>query len=284
MLAEGNDVMDVRADFLDSFKDALGPVGLLDRFKVSGVIAEWWDALQNDFRALAAQGFGGLIDSWVISIQDAENRSDKEAPDPFDHKCVPYLLSDYLDEMESAEQTLSNVEEKKEAFESGNPPDDDPVDEDWADDLGSGPDRYDHFLRDHIQDLEAAKQKNPSEAADLHARIKHCKRQLEQYDAIKREVVDAKKAIKKLRTQLLDRLHETRESLTDEEEKTLVLDVVHAELEQELSGYVDAHRQRVVAAFETWWDKYHTTMQDIKSRREQTTAKLDDYLDQMGYV
>jgi type I restriction enzyme M protein len=38
-----------------------------------------------------------------------------------------------------------------------------------------------------------------------------------------------------------------------------------------------------VAAFENWWDKYHTTMQDIKGRREETTAKLDDYLEVMGY-
>jgi len=38
------------------------------------------------------------------------------------------------------------------------------------------------------------------------------------------------------------------------------------------------------SVFETWWDKYRTRMQDINARREATTAKLNAYLDQMGYV
>jgi hypothetical protein len=38
-----------------------------------------------------------------------------------------------------------------------------------------------------------------------------------------------------------------------------------------------------VTAFENWWGKYHTTMQDIKGRREETTEKLGNYLEVMGY-
>lgn len=36
-------VMELRAEFLSSFVDSLEPVGLLDRFKVAGVVASWWD-------------------------------------------------------------------------------------------------------------------------------------------------------------------------------------------------------------------------------------------------
>ena len=280
-LDNGADVMDVRADFLDSFEEALRPVGLLDRFKVAGVIAEWWDALQNDFKTLEAQGFSGLIDSWVTSIRDAESRTDKKAPDPFDHKCIPHLLTDYLAEIEEAEATLSDAQERKDAFESGEPPEDDPVVEDWADEEA---DRYDKFLDAHIKDLKSEMKEDPSNAADLQAAVKHCEQQREQYNAIKAEIKQAKKAVKALRGELLERLDNARAALDAAGEQTLVLTVARTELADELAGYVDAHRQRVVAAFETWWDKYHTTMQDIKAQREETTAKLDAYLDQMGYA
>lgn len=39
----------------------------------------------------------------------------------------------------------------------------------------------------------------------------------------------------------------------------------------------------MVAGFENWWDKYQTTIQDIKGRREETTEKLGHYLEVMGY-
>ncbi|PEN12964.1 restriction endonuclease subunit M [Longibacter salinarum] len=280
-LADGADVMKVRADFLDSFEAALRPVGLLDEFKVSGVIAEWWDALQNDFRTLSAQGFSGLIDSWVTSIQDAAARTDKDAPDPFDHRCIPQLLADYIAEIEGAEEALSEAQGRKDAFESGDPPGDDPVDDDWADEDAV---RYDKFLGEHITDLEAEMKENPSRAADLQAAIKHCKKQQAQYKAIKAEIKEAKKTVKQLRGELLERLEAARKALDTEAEQVLVLTVARTVLADELSSYVDVHRQRVVAAFETWWDKYRTTMQDIKARREQTTAKLDGYLDAMGYA
>jgi type I restriction enzyme M protein len=283
---DGADVMDVRADFLTSFETALRPVGLLDRFKVSGVIAEWWDAQVNDFKTLSTLGFSGLIDSWVTSIKDAADRTDKNAPDPFDHKCIPHLLSDYLAEIDEAEAALSDAQGRKDAFEDGDPPDGEPVDEDWADDpeSSSGVDRYDKFLDERIKELKAEMKDDPANAADLQAAIKHCERQQAQYKAIKAEIKEAKRVVKELRGELLERLDEERAALDDVEEQTLVLTVARTELADELSGYVDVHRQRVVAEFETWWDKYRTTMQNIKSRREATTAKLDAYLDQMGYV
>jgi len=90
--------------------------------------------------------------------------------------------------------------------------------------------------------------------------------------------------VKDLRGQLMNRLGPARDALTPEEETDLVLTVARTELAGELQGYVDAHRRRVVAAFENWWDKYRTTMQDIKGQRGKTTETLDAYLDQMGYT
>jgi type I restriction enzyme M protein len=87
-----------RATLLTSFVSAIAPVGLLDRFKVAGVIASWWGDVQFDLRALAAGGFRTVIDGWVTTITTALD--DKAAKgSPLDHRLVRALLPAYLDEL-----------------------------------------------------------------------------------------------------------------------------------------------------------------------------------------
>ncbi|MHC5750935.1 MAG: hypothetical protein ACYTXF_09865 [Nostoc sp.] len=62
-------VMELRAEFFSSFVDSLQPVGLLDRFKVAGVVASWWNEQRYELRSLSESGFGGLVDSWVDTIK-----------------------------------------------------------------------------------------------------------------------------------------------------------------------------------------------------------------------
>jgi type I restriction enzyme M protein len=76
-----------------AFEEALMPVGLLDRFQVTGTVAAWWDGIDYDMRSLANQGFEGLVDSWMASVRTAV---DDEAPaggrrngaDPMEHPLV----------------------------------------------------------------------------------------------------------------------------------------------------------------------------------------------------
>jgi type I restriction enzyme M protein len=94
-LPASQDLMKLRARLLASFAAAAGPVGLLDRFQVAGVIATWWGDAQNDLKAIAARGFAGLITAWEGSIRTAlEDKDSKESP--LDHKLVKVLLPGYL--------------------------------------------------------------------------------------------------------------------------------------------------------------------------------------------
>jgi type I restriction enzyme M protein len=70
-------VMELRAEFLSSFVDSLEPVGLLDRFKVAGVVASWWDEVKYELRTLSESDFGGSVDSWVDTIRDALEQDDE---------------------------------------------------------------------------------------------------------------------------------------------------------------------------------------------------------------
>jgi type I restriction enzyme M protein len=57
-----HDLNAVRAEFLDSFVAALLLLGVLDRFKLAGVIATWWTDTLPDFKTLLENGFPGVID------------------------------------------------------------------------------------------------------------------------------------------------------------------------------------------------------------------------------
>jgi type I restriction enzyme M protein len=63
--------MAVRADLLKSFVEALVPVGLLDCFHVTGVVARWWGEVQFDLKTLIARGFEGVLEGWVTTVVTA---------------------------------------------------------------------------------------------------------------------------------------------------------------------------------------------------------------------
>ena len=108
-LPETKALMSVRSTLLDSFVGALTPVGLLDRFQVAGVIASWWGEIQFDLRALAAGGFGAVLDGWVTTITTALD--DKAVKgNPLDHRLVRALIPEYLDEIEEAGARRAELE------------------------------------------------------------------------------------------------------------------------------------------------------------------------------
>jgi type I restriction enzyme M protein len=84
------DLNAVRAEFLDSFVAALSPLNVLDRFKLSGVVATWWTDTLPDFKTLLENGFPGVIHGWVDAIADAVEDDEAAGPifDPFAHKLV----------------------------------------------------------------------------------------------------------------------------------------------------------------------------------------------------
>jgi type I restriction enzyme M protein len=108
-LPEITTLMATRATLMDSFVTALTPVGLLDRFRVAGVIASWWGDVQFDLRALAVGGFGAVFDGWVTTI--TTGLDDKTSKDnPLDHRLVRVLLPEYLDEIEEAEARRAELD------------------------------------------------------------------------------------------------------------------------------------------------------------------------------
>jgi type I restriction enzyme M protein len=107
-LPETKDLINLRADFLSTFEAAIRPLGVLDRFKVAGVIASWWDDLQYDLKSLANVGFFGVIDGWVETIRANVDNPNDNSYNPLSHDLVPHLIPDYLEEIKVLEATLAD--------------------------------------------------------------------------------------------------------------------------------------------------------------------------------
>ena len=117
-LPESGETMPLRRELLASFEHALRPVGLLDRFQVSGVIATWWGEAETDLKTLGARDFGGLIESWETGVlRSLEDPADRVGS--HEHRMVKELLPEYLNDIANFEarktELTATVKSAKEA-------------------------------------------------------------------------------------------------------------------------------------------------------------------------
>ncbi|MFC8845551.1 MULTISPECIES: N-6 DNA methylase [unclassified Micromonospora] len=122
-------LMAARAELIESFTTALLPVGLLDRFQIAGVIVRWWDANQYDLQALATHGFSGVMDGWVTTIGTALE-DERPQTDPLEHRVVPKLVPEYLEELAGDEAQRAELDAQIAAASMSTDEDDNPADED----------------------------------------------------------------------------------------------------------------------------------------------------------
>lgn len=298
-------VYSLRQEFLNSFVENLTPVGLLDRFKVAGVVASWWDEVRYELRTLSESGFSGLVDSWVDTIRDAleddkENKQ-REKFDPLNHKLVVRLLADYLQEIDDVEAKIAELEQEKEAFERGEDPEEEEEGDDSEEAVNVAKELEDRLkklknaIKEPKKDLKALKKKGAlfeaesiarleAEIAPIESEIKTIETELKPYQETKKKLTAEKRKLKQLKGELVTRLVEARQGLSEDGCQTFVLDIFQEGIATELERYVIAHRQQVIATVENWWDKYRVTLREIERERDKAAAQLDEFLTQLGYV
>jgi type I restriction enzyme M protein len=308
-------VMKVRASLLNTFTQSLTPPALLDRFKVAGVFATWWNEIQYDLKTLVVQWFGGLIDGWIDTIEDAMEDRKGNSFGPGEDPLVTRLVPEYLEELEKAREGITILEQEKESFEATE--NEEYEGEDIEEDEKSN---YAQYLKVQIAELKNSIKEDKSKikiltgnknkkgshksfqemGADMgpfeaqlktlmekiepvEQEIRELEEKLAPYNEILEKLKEAKKKYKELQRRFIERLREARERLTETECVTLVLEILKGKLKGYLESYVSAHRQEVIAAVENWWNKYKVTLKEIEKRRDETSEALSLMLNRIGY-
>ncbi len=171
-LPETRELMTVRAQLLSSFETALRPVGLLDRFQVSGVVATWWGDVQNDLRTVAARGFLGLVEAWETSILTAlEDKKSKG--NALDHRLVKRLLPEYLADIAELEGKKAELDATIKGAASGG----DDEDEDGDDDEDQ---LSDEELKALKKELSATKKELKTKEGNFTKRLRESRAELDE--------------------------------------------------------------------------------------------------------
>ncbi|MEQ9669925.1 hypothetical protein [Coleofasciculus sp. G2-EDA-02] len=310
-------LMKLRSQLLQTFEQAVRPIGLLDRFKTMGVIVSWWEEAYEesaDLKRLESRGFKGLIDSWVESIRDEiedEDRKSAQKFDPLSHKIVKKLVPEYLQELEETEAEIARLEQEKEAFEQGDEGEaEDGETVNFVKELEGQLKDLKHSIKDaqkRIKVLQGSNRKKGSikyeakqgrdtteleeELAELRSQVEpvegeisEIEEQLKPYYQILEALREVRKRLRELKAQLVERLQEASEALSLEEAQQLVLELFRVDLLAQLERYVTEHRQLVIAAVENWWDKYRVTLGEIEQEEEGLSQDLGKLLRGLGYV
>lgn len=210
------------------------------------MIATWWEDAQNDIRTIASRDFLGLVLAWETSIvAGIEEPRGKDSP--LDHPLVTRLLPGYLNDLAELGAKRAELEATIKGATAS-----------------EGDEEGDDAEAEEGEGAEALSE--------------------EQIRALKKQLAEVKKVIKSAQANLTSRLREACSSLSDEKARDLVLDILRSHLDGILARYADAELQRVIVAFETWWDKYRVPLTSIEAERDAASTTLRGFLGRLGYV
>lgn len=309
-------VMTARAELLSAFDRALTPLGLLDSFKIAGVFATWWSDVQYDLKSLVAQGFNGLLDGWIDTIEDAMEDRRENNYEPEEDPLVVRLVPEYLKELVDARQEINRLEQEKEVFEAQESEEDDNGEDEeterpnFAEKLKNqirdlkntikedkakiktlkssqktrGSIKYFEVIGADTAPLQAQLEELIAKIAPIEEELQKLEEQLAPYNEILEKLKEAKKTYKELQKRFIERLRNAREKLTDAECMELVLDILKGKFTTHLESYIAAHRHEVTAAFENWWEKYKVTMEEIRSNKKFIENNLLKMMSNLGYA
>jgi len=105
----------------------------------------------------------------------------------------------------------------------------------------------------------------------------------EELKAVRKDLATAKKQLKSLQKDFVDKLQRASSELDETSARELVMGILESEVRIILARYVARQREMVVSAFETWWDKYRVTLPTIEHDREQAAKRVSGFLKELRY-
>lgn len=284
-LPEQKNVFEVRRQNLDGIWQTLERFNMLSLYKVRGAYATFHNELEADFKSVAASG-------WNPELIPEED----------------IIKSQFPEVLEQIEADKTRISELESLFSAADEVEDDADENDLDDDSPALPKAIVKDLKakrkDINGDLRDAKkivrelrkdQKNglnvgeeldkyEKRSVEFDARIVQIDERLAGHAALEKELKELKAGIKATEAKKDEMVAAARAKITPDEAKTLILarflKTLLAEYEVRLRSYVT----ELTKAVENLHHKYAVTAEQIAQDRDIATNKLNDFLQELGYV
>ena len=108
--------------------------------------------------------------------------------------------------------------------------------------------------------------------------------ELAPYEAIKKQLAEARACYRELTTAFVDVLKARCDELSEDEKRALVLELFAQDVQAGLDAAVNEKRQELVRFLEGVWDKYRVTLMNFRSDRAEIEQHLSRILNGLNYL
>ena len=105
-----------------------------------------------------------------------------------------------------------------------------------------------------------------------------------EFKKLKSKLTATKNQLKVEKAAFADHLAAASAALDDTSARQIVLDALQHDLRAEANDRITRHRRAVIAAFETWWNKYQTPLSELEAERDAAATTLAGFLKELGYA
>lgn len=290
-LPESKNINELRKGLINSFNDKLLRYNMLNFYKLSGVIASFWEDISSDIKSISASGWSPIL------IPDDE-----------------ILASQFQEVLQKYESNLNRINELEALFDSA-----ENIDGDSEDDEGEilSKSRVKE-LKDNLKELNGELKSKNKEIKNTEKILKDISKTGEkifdveklnkELDVLSKDIISIKRQIdvinaklkknKELEDELKERkaqnkaiekekeelVEQARKKISPEEARELIIRRFKRLVEETLNSYLKEELLVIIKEVENLWDKYKVTVVEIEKERDYESIRLNDFLKELGYI
>ena len=305
---------EVRHELLDTLKECVVPLKVLDEFKSAGVFVNWWQQIRFDLKTIVSIGWHHSLipDDYLIRAffqAEAEEIENLEAS-------IGQAQGELAEAVETAREVAAHEPDEGDKVTAAVLK---KVLKSLITDLNDSPgesarkelerlQKQDRILKDIEKRIKQAKAALKDKTAELRLKLQFKRVGTQDYQAETRALIkqvdtrladldpqnkaDKKKitALNKDKKALAECIARADAlvariggQLSEDEAHELILAKLYDIARAELERYLNAEKRNLVSSVENLWDKYAVSSRQLEAERDATLRTLDGYLQGLGY-
>ena len=307
----GRKMPKVRLELLNTLKDKLFPLCVLDEFKSAGVFVNWWQQIRYDLKTIVSTGWHHTLipDEYLIA---EFFQSDADAIEELETH-ISELQTELTEAVEMAQEVAAyEPEEDKTVTASGIKKVLKALIDDLKNSTGTSAKREldmlkaeDVTIKEIEKKIKASKVSLKDKTRELDDKLQLKRLGGEGFKIENQELIQQNEnqlallnpsntrkinALKKDNAALEERIAKTNAvleaiggQLTNDEAKHLILKKLYDIVSTELERYLNAEMRHLISGVENLWSKYAVSSIELEQDRKATIRMLEGFMSRMGY-